>query len=153
MARDRRRRPPRSARWPITGAVSAMTSPATAMEIESHVAAENGPSRSAPTESVRYTENTKVTITALKAADPQSHMPHATTRPRGTDRADDGWTGDAADDDGPRPAGIVTPDTLVGRLRHGPTTGGVERVPERAGLFRDLNTENKKGPNVLPVTP
>ena len=53
MASDRRRRPPRSARWPITGAVSAITSPASAIEIDSQVAAENGPSRSAPTESVR----------------------------------------------------------------------------------------------------
>ena len=52
-ASDRLRRPPRSARCPMTGAVSAMTRPASAMAIDSHVAAENGSSRSFPTESVR----------------------------------------------------------------------------------------------------
>ena len=52
-ANDRRRRPPRSARCPITGAVSAMTRPASAIAIDSHVAAENGSARSFPTESVR----------------------------------------------------------------------------------------------------
>ena len=37
----------------VADAVLAMTSPATATEIDSHVAADSGPSRSAPTESVR----------------------------------------------------------------------------------------------------
>ena len=52
-ASDRRRRPPRSARCPMTGAVSAMTRPASAIDMDSHVAAEYGSSRSLPTESVR----------------------------------------------------------------------------------------------------
>ena len=44
----------------------------------SHVVAEIEPGRSSPTASVRYTEKTKVTMTALNAADPQSHTAHDT---------------------------------------------------------------------------
>ena len=52
----------------------------------SQVFALMSPGRSTPTESVRYTVKTKVTMTALKAAEPQSHAAHAAIRPRVTGR-------------------------------------------------------------------
>ncbi|GJN43074.1 hypothetical protein CAT723_15530 [Corynebacterium ammoniagenes] len=44
------------------------------MDKESHWAGVRAVSICAPTESVRYTEKINVTSTALKAAEPQSHM-------------------------------------------------------------------------------
>ena len=73
------RRPPASLRCPVTGASSAMNTPATASASPS---ACDPDSSSAATASVRYTVKTNVTMTALKAADPQSHNAQATTLPR-----------------------------------------------------------------------
>ncbi len=84
MPSDNFRRPPASARCPVTGASTAMKKPARPSDQLNQVFAEMSPGRSSPTASVRYTEKTKVRMTALNAADPQSHTPQATTRPRGT---------------------------------------------------------------------
>jgi hypothetical protein len=56
-----------------------MTTPAAPIAQLNHDVAEIDPGRSSPTASVRYTENTNVRITALKAADPQSQIPQANT--------------------------------------------------------------------------
>ena len=56
-----------------------MTTPARPIAQLKYDVAEIDPGRSSPTASVRYTENTKVRMTALNAADPQSHMAHAKT--------------------------------------------------------------------------
>ncbi|GGL89765.1 hypothetical protein GCM10011594_06720 [Nakamurella endophytica] len=48
-------------------------------EMPYQVLADTEPGRCSPTEDVRYTEKTKVTITVLKPDDPQSHSPQATT--------------------------------------------------------------------------
>jgi hypothetical protein len=64
-ATERRRRPAASARAPSTGASTASTSPASPIDHASQLLALTPPGRSAPTVSVRYTENTKVRITVL----------------------------------------------------------------------------------------
>ena len=61
----RLRRPVASARCPSTGAARAMRNPAAPIAYPSHAPASIGPGSPLPTTSVRYTENTKVRITAL----------------------------------------------------------------------------------------
>ena len=78
----RSRRPLRSALCPSTGAITAISSPAAAVDQASQLFADTSPGRSAPTASVRYTENTNVRATCWKPDDPQSHSPHAHTRDR-----------------------------------------------------------------------
>src|SRR3954452_15222076 len=92
---ERRRRPVASARVPSTGASTASTSPASPTDHASQLFALTDPGRSSPTASVRYTENTNVRMIVLKAADPQSHIAHASTRPRGTGAEGDGLVTDA----------------------------------------------------------
>src|SRR5690625_5943056 len=62
-------RPPESARVPAAGATTAMTKPAAAID---QPRAEEPASSVAATDFVRYGVNTKVMMTALKAAEPQS---------------------------------------------------------------------------------
>ncbi|MDR6176179.1 hypothetical protein QE366_003438 [Nocardioides zeae] len=77
------RRPERSARWPVSGASRAMSRPAAASAHPSLVSTPEPKSGSpASSSAVRYTVKTKVVITALKAADPQSHRPQAATGQR-----------------------------------------------------------------------
>ena len=73
-AKDRRRVPRVSERWPIIGVTAKITSPATVIATDSHCAGVREESICAPTESVRYTAKINVTSTALNAAEPQSHM-------------------------------------------------------------------------------
>src|SRR5699024_8181208 len=73
-AKERRRVPCMSERWPIIGVTAKITKPATVMATDSHCAGVREESTCAPTESVRYTAKINVTSTALNAADPQSHM-------------------------------------------------------------------------------
>src|SRR5699024_11405155 len=79
-AKDRRRVPRVSERWPIIGVTAKITSPATVIATESHCAGVREESTCAPTESVRYTAKINVTSTALNAADPQSHIDRKSTR-------------------------------------------------------------------------
>src|SRR5699024_1152686 len=73
-AKDRRRVPRVSERWPIIGVTAKITNPATVMATDSHCAGVREESICAPTELVRYTAKINVTSTALNAAEPQSHM-------------------------------------------------------------------------------
>src|ERR1700712_439197 len=77
MASDLRRWPVASACCPVTGASSAMNSPAMPTVMPYQVTAESGPGRDFPTVLVRYTEKTKVTTTVLNPDEPQSHRPQA----------------------------------------------------------------------------
>src|SRR6185312_7165827 len=82
MPSERLRCPDASARCPVTGASTATTNPAMPSDQANQVLADVVPGRSSPTASVRYTEKTKVRMTALNAAEPQSHNPQAQTCPR-----------------------------------------------------------------------
>ncbi len=83
MARLRRRWPPASARWPVTGAISAISSPAAALEMPSQVFAVSPPGSASPTTPrTTYGPNTKEVTTAFHDAEPQSHKLHASTTRR-----------------------------------------------------------------------
>src|SRR5699024_6602230 len=73
-AKERRRVPCMSERWPIIGVTAKITKPATVMATDSHCAGVREASICAPTESVRQTAKINVTSTALNAAEPQPHM-------------------------------------------------------------------------------
>src|SRR3954452_24723686 len=77
------RRPPASERCPVTGASSAMAKPPTASAAPRTAEALSSPPKALD---VRYTVNTKVVMTALKAAEPQSQEAQASTRPLLDDR-------------------------------------------------------------------
>ena len=73
IARLRRRWPPASARWPVTGAMAATTTPARNMARPSQVEPLSDPAgRSAATALARYGAKTKLTTIVLYAEDPQS---------------------------------------------------------------------------------
>src|SRR6478736_2930359 len=92
-ARLRRRRPEPSARVPDSGASSAMSTPAAVRpqpsQVECRASAASSASPPAATTAgstnaslVSQRVNTNVVMTALNAAEPQSHRDQATTRPR-----------------------------------------------------------------------
>src|SRR6202012_4902545 len=72
-----RRRRASSTHTPITGASTAIVTPAIASPPPSQLAGGTSPGKPLPTVPVRYTENTNVTTTALTPAEPVSHSAHA----------------------------------------------------------------------------